>query len=706
MQNLPKLSPSPDKPVTETSETAATQPVDSTIDSAALSRFIARRAERHFWISALPPLLFVGVAMSLRNPVPTNGVESTAVIMAAQNQAPITVLTAQETLVTSLKPIGGFAMLSGELQPAIQVRGEAPIGGRVAEVLVRPGQKVNVGDPILRVESKVKAPGSRSALRKQASAEAAQVAAARQQESLQSKLSARQEKLLAAQQRVAAARQRVAQARAVVGRLAKGERVTRSEVAALATPELSTRLAARGSLATRRNEAREAAETASKTASWRAAKKEAEQARRDADHALAAFNDAKREAQKAAREATAKKQAVKDAQAQLAKAQGEGKGDTKEAKTKDPKTEALEETRTALAKAQVAAQDAETKADDLQKAATLAESKSERSRKAANEADARLAKLPEPVSTATPEKAARPTAAPDAAPATSLSASEAMKLAEAALDESKDAAAEAERLKSEINSYARQVKNLHAELNSTSANLESAQMAVVESKIAEKLEAVRAPATGVVLDVADSASHVAPGETIIAIGRPDQLAVRLKDATDSWKTLKIGAQLPASIQEGAQKTAVLAELQDITAPKNGSPAILTTVIANPRREDGTGRRFRPGLAVQCSIPRPGARDALSVPSAALWRDEAGQSLVAVLVPLETKLQPSADSPEAALSNDTFHVQWRVVTTGQGDALQQEIAGGLQPGERIALRPAPLRELTQKHGPYALIQLSA
>ncbi|HEY0075910.1 MAG TPA: HlyD family efflux transporter periplasmic adaptor subunit [Abditibacteriaceae bacterium] len=686
----------PDNVVAETSETTITKPAESE----PLSRFIARRAERHFWISALPPLLFVGVAMSLRNPVPTNGVESAAVIMAAQNQAPITVLTAQETMVTSLKSIGGFATLSGELQPAIQVRGEAPIGGRITEVLVRLGQKVNVGDPILRVESQVKAPGSRSALRKQASAEAAQVAAARQQETLQTKLTTRQEKLLAAQQRVAQAKQRVAQARAVVGRLAKGERITRSEVAALATPELSTRLASRGSLAKRRNGAREAAEVISKTSSWRAAKKEAEQAQRNADLALSAANEAKRDAQKAAKEATSKKQAVKDAQTQLAKVQGEGKGDVKEAKT-----EALEEARTALAKAQVAAQDAETKADDLQKAATLAESKSERSRKTAYESDARLAKLPEPVSIAAPDKTAKPAETPTAV-STSLSANEAMKLAQAALDESRDAAAEAERLKSEINSYARQVKNLHAELNSTSANLETAQMAVVESKIAEKLEAVRAPATGVVLDVADSASHVAPGETIIAIGRPDQLAVRLKDNSDAWKALKIGTQLPASIQDGTQKTPVLAEVQEITAPKNGAPAILNTVIANPRRDDGTGRRFRPGLAVQCSIPRPGARDMLSIPSAALWRDEAGKPLVAVLVPVEANLQPGEPLPELAQDKGTFHVQWRTVTTGQGDALQQEIAGGLQPGERIALRPAPLHELTQKHGPYALIQLSA
>ena len=215
-----------------------------------------------------------------------------------------------------------------------------------------------------------------------------------------------------------------------------------------------------------------------------------------------------------------------------------------------------------------------------------------------------------------------------------------MKLAEATIDESKQAAVEAERLKAEIDSYARQVKTLHTTLNSTSDNLESAQMAVVESKIAEKLEAVRAPATGVVLDIADSSQSVTPGETIIAIGRPDRLEVRFEDTSDAWKTLRIGSQLPAAIQEGTQKTSVLAELQDIEKPKNGSPAVLITAIDNPRQATG-GRRFRPGLAVQCSIARPGARQSLSVPSVALWRDTAGQTMVAVLVPTAPQNAPQS-----------------------------------------------------------------
>ncbi len=610
-------------------------------------------------------------------------------------------LTSADTMVTSLKATGGFATLNGELQPAIQVRGQAPIAGRVTQVLVKTGQQVTVGDPILRVEGKVKAPGSQTAIRKQDAAEAAQVAAAHQQEALQKKLASRQEKLLAAQQRVAQAQKRVSQARTVVGRLAKGERITRTEVAALITPELSTRLAARGSSTSHRSEARDAAQKDSQKeatlAAWRAAKKDAEQARREADLAVTANSEAKRDAKNATKDAAIKKQAVKDAQAQLAKLQGD----------------ALEEARTTLAKAQVAAQDAETKASDLQKVVTLAESKSERLRKVATETDQKLAKLPEPTSLNAPEKSAKPAAKPEGSEA--LSASDAVKLAESTIDESKQAAAEAERLKNEIDSYARQVKTLHTTLNSTSDNLESAQMAVVDSKIAEKLESVRAPATGVVLDIADSSQSVTPGETIIAIGRPDRLEVRFEDASDAWKTLKIGVRLPAAIQEGAQKTPVFAELQEIEEPKNGSPAVLITAIDNPRQAKG-GRRFRSGMPVQCSVARPGVKPSLSIPSAALWRDTAGQTMVAVLVPTareNSQENAPTEQPDSAFPmppvtsvSGTFRVQWRAVTTGAGNALQQEISGGLQPGERIALRPAPLHELTEKHGPDALVQLSA
>lgn len=95
-------------------------------------------------------------------------------------------------------------------------------------------------------------------------------------------------------------------------------------------------------------------------------------------------------------------------------------------------------------------------------------------------------------------------------------------------------------------------------------------------------------------------------------------------------------------------------------------------------------------------------------------------MVAVLVPtsvpaplsaqsaLPTPPPSSSEAQElpAASATSTFRVQWRTVVTGHGDELQQEIAGGLQPGERIALRPAPLRELTEKQGPDAIVQLSA
>jgi hypothetical protein len=246
-------------------------------------------------------------------------------------------------------------------------------------------------------------------------------------------------------------------------------------------------------------------------------------------------------------------------------------------------------------------------------------------------------------------------------------------------------------------------------LTDVSQNLESAQMAVVESKIAEKLEAVRAPATGVVLNVASSASEVTPGETIIAIGRPDQLEIRFEDTSDAWKTLKTGALLPAVVQsKSGEAISVMAELRDITAPeKSGEAAILMTTITNPATENG--RRFQSGLKVTCSIPRPGAREALSVPSSALLQNETGQNLIAVLSPLvgadlSDSSSTGAFTPQSP--NTLYRVEWRTVTTGQSDGVAREIAGGLKPGERIALRPEPLRQLTQTHGPDAVVKLSA
>lgn len=683
-----------------------------------------RRSERALIASAIPPLLFVGFALCVRNPVPQDAQSARLAQsgFATTLAKPIAgVLSPADTMIASLKPTGGFSTLSGELQPAIQVRGQAPIEGRVTQVLVKTGQQVTVGEPVLRVESKVKAPGSRSAIRKQDAAEAAQVAAAHQQEALQGRLATRQQKLTEAQARVARAQKRVAMARAIVGRLARGENISRAEVATLSATEPKTRLASRGTASQRREEVREAAQTEAKKeaalAARRTAQQEAEQAHREAERATLAANEAKSDAQKA----------LKTAQT---KADGTN---TKNSATKDTPKEGIKDPARLTVAPTKAPNTAENddKVIALQKIADKKEAEATRLRMAAAEADKKLAALPDPT-----KVAATPTPEKTATPVETLSPNEAMQLAQDALGESKQAAAEAERIKEEIDSYAHQVNSLQSRLSSTSNNLQAAQMQVVESKIAEKLEAVRSPATGVVLDVAETSSNVTPGETIIAIGRPDRLEVRFEDKSDAWKTLKTGAQLPVTVQSDGENAAILAEVQDIKVPRRpGQAALVTTVINNPRRENGNGRRFRSGLKVQCSISRPGARSALTIPSAALWQETDGRTLVAVLVPLEQDSQPPvSETPRIAPQTDqntpvlpappapsepaqpatalpaaptmTFHVEWRTVTTGEGNALQREIAVGLKPGERIALRPAPLREITSTHGPDAVVKLSA
>jgi hypothetical protein len=37
-----------------------------------------------------------------------------------------------------------------------------------------------------------------------------------------------------------------------------------------------------------------------------------------------------------------------------------------------------------------------------------------------------------------------------------------------------------------------------------------------------------------------------------------------------------------------------------------------------------------------------------------------------------------------------HIEWREVRLGAGDGVQQEVALGLAPGERIALRPEQIK----------------
>jgi hypothetical protein len=483
--------------------------------------------------------------------------------------------------------------------------------------------------------------------------------------------------------------------------LARGENVTRADAAGLATPQLATRLASRGALSAKRekNVAREAEE--------RQAEQEARQAKREAARALAAAEKAKSEAQSAAKLAQAKKQALKDAQAQLAKAEEQAAKD-------EAKKAEVESAKNAVKIADTAAQEATTKAEATQKIAATRDAETETLRVAANAADKKLA-----------QAQAEATPAPAPVPSATLSADDAAQMAGHALEESAAAVAEANKLKREIDSYARQVNSLHARLTSASNNLESAQMEMVESKIAEKLESVRAPASGVVLDVAETSSHVAPGETIIAIGRPDLLQVRFEDQSDAWKTLKTGAFLPAIVQpQGAKDIPVMAELREVVTPKKaGEAAILITTIENPLARSGRGRRFQTGLKVACSIPKPGAREALSVPTTALLREANGQNLVAVLSPIaQQESAPEAAQPNPADPNGTqteatqteatqpvatlFRVEWRAITPGQADGMVREIVGGLRPGERIALRPEPLRQLTQTHGPDAVVKLSA
>lgn len=374
-----------------------------------------------------------------------------------------------------------------------------------------------------------------------------------------------------------------------------------------------------------------------------------------------------------------------------------------------------------------------------------------------------------------------------------VSVAQAARLVRAAMAESDEAIRAARRIKAEVDAYEQQVRATRSRLDSTGEDLQAAQQRMMNYTIQANLSAVRAPSSGVVLSVAPVAQEVSAGETIVVIGRSDLFKARFADYSGAWKRLKPGDLLPAVVQRpvapvpaspapaaspvraasdmkakaGASKAAdtapgmpVMARVRLVRPPlRAGAPAILETVIFNPRRASslpGSGarvrrtRRFRPGMAIMCSVDKPGERTVINVPSAAIMRAGEGRALVAVLRPAPSlaplvadetpgdegeanadataagagnEIQNSAQNGVAAQQNveqseaaqdesgagqnavaGQYHIEWRSVVLGAGDGVQHEIVSGLSTGERVALQPAALRTFELSYGPQATVRV--
>jgi multidrug efflux pump subunit AcrA (membrane-fusion protein) len=657
------------------------------------------------------------------------------------------VLPPSQTLLVSAHQSSGTALLRARLQPSVEVIGRAPLAGQISRVMVSAGELVQVNDRILQISSGATTRPPVRAERAQARAEQEQVAAAEAQEALQLRLQRAQTRLVAAQDRVERARSRVEEAQSVIGKLQRGE-IT------LAPPEEPS-----PQDAPRETGPAEAAlppQTPSRDAVVEA-QNAVQAAQREADRAAQKATAAHRALTEAEQEVGVKEKAVFEARAAVEAAQKRlADGSAKESDVAAAKS-AVNEAETAAATARSNAQTART-------AATAADRVSATARAAARQSGEKVRALrnlqdmplfadksPEekPAASSPRRSASRRRSArredtkgkrPRAAGISSIA--EAAQMVESATSESRSAAAAARRIKNEVEDYERQVRSTQERLNSTGEGLEAAQQRVLDSTIQANLSVVRAPSSGTVLWIASVADEVGPGEAIITIGRSEVLEARMVDHSGAWKNLKRDDVLSGVVQMHAQpanniksmddagaragsgaassdfgpagsaqanqvqkddvqsdSVPVTARVREVIKPAGpNQPAVLRVAVFNPRRRavgaNFARRRFRPGMALLCSVDKPGSRRTISVPSAAVLREGKDQAMVAVLAPA------TGDS----VGDGAHRIEWRPVTLGQSNGVQQEIAAGLQGGERIALQPLALRAFANSNGAEATVRL--
>jgi hypothetical protein len=556
------------------------------------------------------------------------------------------------------------AFWSARLAAMPPVRGKAPLAGQVARVMVQPGQRVSVGDPILELSTGTEAPAKNSpAEKRQNAAESAQVRAAKQQEELQQKMHAAQTQLTAAQERVERAQKRVEEARDIVRRLQRGEIVARPQGnkapvhAAQKTPgrEESVRISVRLKALAQAQVAEKSARTAQRAAS--AAEREAqslEAAAKTAESALKAARAAVAVAQKGFDAGEVKASELDAARAAAEDAEGAHK--------------------TALANSEKARKRFAERTEAARTAQTAAQ-------KAASEAAATI--QGGSIFGGDTSKVAEP-AVPADATENALSVDDAARMARAALAESEIAVAETRRLKSRIDTYSRQVNTTRTDLDKSSHQLADAQDAVLDQTIRTNLSVVRAPASGVVESTAKVALSVQPGDIVVAIGRRDRLQIAWTDHSGAWRALREEGRIPVQINTSGGIRAATARIDEINEQAGG--ARIEAVLDNPQA--GGAPLWQEGLEVQVAMPSSIGKTPTSantaetvIPVSSLKSTgAAGNAEVAVLVPLVRNEHTNAETTGEVV----VRVEWRrvqVLSRGAEDAR----VSGLRRGERIALR---------------------
>lgn len=557
-------------------------------------------------------------------------------------------LDGQQTLVVLPRRHGLQSLLQGQVEPAVAVTGQAPIGGHVSRVWVKQGQRVAVSDPILSLTNSVVKQASAHAREAQTDAERAQVKAVGQQTALQERMASAQQRLQAAQHRVTAAAERLASARELVQRLKRGEEVPMSDI-------------------------RQSSSS-------------------DAPRPAASAPEAKPVARTTARRHRRSRLARHSRHEETTPAQP----DAQAAKEPDRLAEVP------------AARPDEKAAHPAEKAAATPEPEA----KTAAPAEAKATDDDErPVGNLTAAEAVRIVRAAVAESEAAIEAAEKIKAEIGDYQQSVDTTKERLDLTGKNLEEAQQEavdSTIQLGLSTVRAPASGVVLSVVN---ADSPVAAGQPIVTIgepnqweirIKDFSNAWRQLQPGATLTAVLQygPERHGAPAIGSLGEGAALGEGAVLadPAGITPGAGTRRVTVRLHSIVPPRNpGEPALIRALIVIPPGTTTSGQNpVQTGMTAVCPVDLAGARPVLSVPTSAILPAANGDMMVAVLA-------PAADMP---LADDDLacRVVWKRVTLGVSDGEEMEIVTGLEPGERIALEPQTLYEYTQRRGPSAIVHL--
>lgn len=558
----------------------------------------------------------------------------------------IPVLPVSQTLVIGSGATEQPLVLHGRLAVFNPQKIGAPTAGMVARLLVKPGQMVKAGDIIAMISNQAVPAIEKSRIEAQQRAEEAQAAATRQQNILQGKLHQEEELLNTANQRVKNAAKRLADARELLRRLQNGEKIPRSEINdadAIAQPE----------------------------------KPATPDSQETPDTSAAILAEAQQQANQAAKIAAQKWQIL----------------------------------HVLLMRQQAAKSNANSNSAPTQEQIDAARADAKSAQAAADEARMKVFKL----STAKPALANK-TKPADTSKSTFITQADATRIANAALQESKDALAQVDAIQKQIQRYKAPVKSATTNFEAATSNLENTQRSLFNNPVKVPMIPVIASAPGVVQTLATLATQVTAGEEVAGIVPPNLLQLELRDSSGLWKNLQPNAKFTVQVQptSNPQNTVPTdARLISITPPKRpGEPSILHIQVFNPVQQSqitapimpatetdpakpqARPRVFAPGMMASCALPRLDVK--IIIPRSALYINSNQQYQVAVLKPQN----PTSSLPQSC------SIQWNnvIIQEDDGKSANVVIISGLSAGDRIALQPEVLYNLTQAKGSLATVKV--